>query len=228
MHCVAEPFKAHPFAVASEKTIAQLGDEIAVLSAHIQAATYRLLVLIREFEDLNGWEEGFSSCARWLSWRVGLAPGAAREKVRVARALAELPVMSEAMRQGELSYSKVRALTRVATPQNEERLLGFAQAGTAHHVERVVRAWRGIDARKELQRDTARHGKRYFRIYTDDDGMVIIRGRLTPEVGAVVMRALEAAQDKLYLEQEQNVPAGTPEVEQNRADALALVAEAAL
>ena len=115
-----------------------------------------------------------------------------------------------------------------ATPQNEERLLGFAQAGTAHHVERVVRAWRGIDARKELQRDTARHGKRYFRIYTDDDGMVVIRGRLTPEVGAVVMRALEAAQDKLYLEQEQNVPAGTPEVEQNRADALALVAEAAL
>ena len=176
MHCVAEPFKAHPFAVAREKTIAQLGDEIAVLSAHIQAATYRLLVLIREFEDLNGWEEGFSSCARWLSWRVGLAPGAAREKVRVARALAELPVMSEAMRQGELSYSKVRALTRVATPQNEERLLGFAQAGTAHHVERVVRAWRGIDARKELQRDTARHGKRYFRIYTDDDGMVVIRG----------------------------------------------------
>ena len=68
-----------------------LGNEIAALSAHIQAATYRLLVLIREFDERNGWNTGFRSCAHWLNWRTGLEMGAAREKVRVARALVDLP-----------------------------------------------------------------------------------------------------------------------------------------
>ena len=93
----------------------RLGDEIAVLSAHLDAATARLLELIREFDARGGWNTGFRSCAAWLSWRIGLDLGAARERVRVARALGPLPLLAEALTRGELSYAKARALTRVAT-----------------------------------------------------------------------------------------------------------------
>jgi hypothetical protein len=102
----------------------QLGDEIAELSPHLAAATARLLDLIPEFDIRAGWNTGFRSCAAWLSWRVGFAPGAAREHVRVARALGTLPLLSQALARGELSYAKVREVTRVATPETEERLLG--------------------------------------------------------------------------------------------------------
>jgi hypothetical protein len=124
----------------------RLGDEIAELSAHLDAATARLLTLIREFDARGGWNTGFRSCAAWLSWRVGLEPGTARERVRVARALGTLPRLAEALARGELSYAKVRELTRVATPETEERLLAVGQAGTASHVERIVRGWRRVDA----------------------------------------------------------------------------------
>jgi len=117
----------------------RLGDEIAELSAHLEAATARLLDLIREFDARGGWNTGFRSCAAWLSWRVGLDLGAARERVRVARSLAALPRLAQALGRGELSYAKVRALTRVATPETEERLLGMGRASTASHVERIVR-----------------------------------------------------------------------------------------
>jgi uncharacterized protein DUF222 len=87
----------------------RLGDEIAELSAHLEAATARLLDLIREFDARGGWNTGFRSCAAWLSWRVGLDPGAAREKVRVARALGTLPLLASALARGELSYAKAWA-----------------------------------------------------------------------------------------------------------------------
>jgi len=116
-----------------------LGNEIAELSAHLDAATARLLGLIREFDARGGWNNGFRSCADWLAWRVGLDLGAARERVRVARALETLPRLAEALARGELSYAKVRALTRVATPETEARLLTVGRAGTAAHVERIVR-----------------------------------------------------------------------------------------
>jgi hypothetical protein len=97
----------------------RLGDEIAELSAHLDAATGRLLALIREFDARGGWNTGFRSCAEWLGWRAGLDIGASRERVRVARALGALPLLSAALARGELSYAKVRALTRVATPEIE-------------------------------------------------------------------------------------------------------------
>ena len=124
----------------------KLGDEIAELAALLEAATARLLDLIREFDAREGWGNGFKSCAHWLSWRVGYAPGAAREHVRVARALGSLPLLSKALTRGELSYAKVRELTRVATPETEERLLAVGRVGTAEHVERsfgVGVAWIG-------------------------------------------------------------------------------------
>src|SRR5258708_3803990 len=133
--------------VATHDRVAELdrlGDEIAELSAHLDAATARLLVLIREFDARAGWNTGFRSCAHWLSWRVGLELGAARERVRVARALEALPGLAQALARGELSYAKARALTRVATPETEERLLAVGKAGTAQHVERNVRGWRRV------------------------------------------------------------------------------------
>ena len=154
-----------------------------------------LLVLIHQFDQREGWSE-FASCAHWLSWRAGLAPGAAREHVRVARALADLPRLSDAMRRGVISYSKVRAVTRVATPETEQTLLDVALAGTAAHVEQVVRAWRRVDRTAEAADDRRRHASRVLHTWVDDDGMVVVRGRLTPEVGAVLRRALEAACDQ--------------------------------
>src|SRR5712692_10128743 len=144
--------------VTTSEPIAELdhlGDEIAELSANLDAATARLLELIREFDARGGWNHGFRSCAHWLNWRVGMQLGAAREHVRVARALGLLPRLADALARGELSYSKVRALTRVATPETEEQLLAVGKAGTACHVERIVRGWRRVDRLAET-RETAR------------------------------------------------------------------------
>jgi hypothetical protein len=151
-------------------TEAALGNEIADLSAHLEAATARLLDLIREFDAREGWNSGFRSCAHWLSWRVGLDLGAARQRVRVARALGTLPRLAEALAHGELSYAKVRALTRIATPETEERLLKFGRTGTADHVERLVRGWRRVDRIAEACETAERHKRRALHVYQDEDG----------------------------------------------------------
>jgi len=213
----------------------RLGDEIAELSAHLDAATARLLALIREFDARGGWNTGFRSCAAWLSWRVGLDMGAARERVRVAHALEALPLLAEALARGELSYAKVRALTRVATPQTEARLAAVGRAGTAAHVERIVRGWRQVDRRAEARQAARQHAGRGVRVYEDDDGMVVVQGRLTPEAGALLRRALEAGREVLYqkarrgsLPDPADPVAQPPTMAQQQADALVLVAESAL
>ena len=217
-----------------------LGERIAELSSRIQAATYDLLVLIREFDAQIGWS-GWTSCAHWLSWRTGLAPGAAREHVRVARALGNLPKLSGAMRRGAVSYSKVRAVTRVATPETEQALLDVAQSGTAAHVEQIVRGWRRVDRTAERTEEKQRQDRRSLRTWVDDDGMVVVQGRLTPEVGAALRRALEAACDQarpavvdsanadseasdIALAEEELAPSFA----QRQADAIGTVAECAL
>ena len=214
----------------------RLGNEIAELAAPLDAATARRLDLIREFDARGGWNSGFASCAAWLTWRVGFAPGAAREHVRVARALAALPRLAQALARGELSYAKVRALTRVATPETEERLLAVGRAGTAEHVERIVRGWRQVDRQAEAREAALQHAGRALHVYPETDGTVIVRGRLTPEVGAVLLKALAAARDTLYPptpravggDGQGHVPAETPTLVQQQADALALLAETAL
>jgi hypothetical protein len=219
----------------------RLGDEIAELSAHLDAATARLLDLIREFDARAGWNTGFRSCAAWLSWRVGLDLGASRERVRVARALGTLPLLAQSLARGELSYAKVRALTRVATPDTEERLLVVGRSGTAEHVERIVRGWRCVDRQAEAQETTQRHKSRALHVYQDEDGMVVIRGRLEPEVGTLLMQALAAGREVLYQKARANekahghetnsavdVSAETSTIAQQQADALALLAETAL
>ena len=130
----------------------------------------------------------------------------------------------------------MRAITRVATPETEDRLLQFALAGTAAHVERLVRAWRRADRQAEADEDRRQRAGRYLHTYTDEDGLLVVRARMTPEAGAVLQRALEAAEDRLYREaadaesQGGAVRRAEPETTagQRRADALALVAESAL
>jgi uncharacterized protein DUF222 len=221
-----------------EASLQRLGDEIAELSAHLDAASARLLDLIRRFDAEGGWNNGFRSCAEWLSWRTGLDLGAAREKVRVARALGNLPRLAQALARGELSYAKVRALTRVATPETEERLLKIGHAGTAEHVERIVRGWRWMDRKAEIDNAALQHKRRALHVYRSDDGTVIVRGRLAPEVGALLLKALDAAREALYQQARMagsahasaETPVGSdmPSMEQQQADALALLVETAL
>ena len=168
--------------------------------------------------------EGFRSCAHWLNWRTGLDLGAAREKLRVAAALADLNHLSAAMACGRLSYSIVRALTRVATPATEARLVAVACCATGAQVERLVRGWRQADCEAQPDAEQVRLARRTLSTRVDDDGMLVLRARLTPEVGAVVLRAVEAA-----LEQVPPAAEGDEESSaQRRADALGLVAESAL
>ncbi len=212
--------------------VERIGEAIAGLAARLHAVTYELLVLLREFDARSGWNTGFLSCAHWLHWRTGIDLGAAREKVRVAKALAQLPSISASMQRGRVSYAKVRALTRIATPQNEAALLNLALAGTAVHVERVVRGWRQVDRAVETRRTESKHLHRMLTTYVDDDGMVVLRARLTPEAGALVQRAIQAASDQLFRDGRDCArPVALGEEvngRQRSADALVLLAEAAL
>jgi len=151
--------------------------------------------------------------------------------VRVARALGTLPLLARALARGELSYAKVRALTRVATPETEERLLKIGRAGTAAHVECIVRGWRKVDRIAEAREARRQHGGRALHVYQDEDGMVTVRGRLTPEVGVLLMQALDAARDTLYQQARLQCVDGSsdaPTMAQRQADALALLAKTAL
>ncbi|MEO5509236.1 MAG: DUF222 domain-containing protein [Longimicrobiales bacterium] len=211
-----------------------IGDEIAELAAQLDAATYRLLTLLYEFDKRNGWHTGFRTCAHWLSWRTGMDLGAAREKVRVARALHQLPALSDVMRRGVLSYSKARALTRIATPANESDLLELAMHGTAAHIERIVRAWRTINGNEEADHERQRHEQRELSLLIDADGSYVLRGRLDPEAGALLQRALEMAREELYgrhagrsVGRKVGLSAGGCTT-QELADAMGLVAEIAL
>jgi 5-methylcytosine-specific restriction endonuclease McrA len=167
---------------------------------------------------------------------VGLDLGAARERVRVARALGPLPLLADALARGALSYAKVRALTRVATPETEARLLAVGRAGTAAHVERIVRGWRRVDRQAEAREAARQHAGRALHVYQDEDGTVVLRGRVAPEVGALLLRALDAARETLYQRArvgEGRPPGADPAMEpptraQQQADALALLAETAL
>lgn len=223
-----------PVSDADSDFAEDLGDEIATLAAHIHAATHRFLVLIARFDRLLGWEPaGHRTCAHWLAFRTGLDLGTAREHVRVARALEELPHTNAAMARGALAFSQVRALTRVAKPDTEDDLLVLAEGCTTAQLERVVRAWKRGSRKDEAQQERERHRSRTLSVFPDEEGMYVVTGLLDPEVGALLMRALEAASDALYRKRERvSDPAHAydPEREaaRRRADAVGLLAERAL
>jgi hypothetical protein len=172
----------------------QLRAQITELAGHLNAAHHRWLVLIAEFDRRQGWSDGATqSCAHWLNWQCGLDMGAAREKVRVAHALEKLPKISTAMERGALSYSKVRALTRVASEVTEEYFLDIALHGTASHVEKLVRGYRRAREAEELSREAQQQACRSLRYSYNEDGSMELRGCLPAEMGALVIQALDAA-----------------------------------
>jgi hypothetical protein len=172
--------------------------EITTLAGHLNAAHARFLALVAELDRRNGWAEwGVKSCAHWLNWKCGIDLGAAREKVRAARALAELPKVATAMAEGRISYAKVRAITRVADAGNEDYLLGIALHGTASHVEDVVRGYRRALDAEELSREAIQQRDQSLLWFTEPGGSLSIRAKLPAEVGALFVRALQAALDTL-------------------------------
>lgn len=210
-----------------------LENQITELAGHLNAANYRWLRLIAEFDRRNGWAGAkLISCAHWLNFKCGLNLGAARERVRVAHALPALPKIAASMARGELSYSKVRALTRIACADTEDGLLMIALHGTAHHVETLVRHYRRAEQVEQLAREESQEKNCSFSCWRDSDGSVVFHGRVPALTGELFMKALEAGVDE--------VPATEPTAPKypegefgealrpyaaRRADALALMAE---
>ena len=174
------------------ENLEELGQEIASLSAHLDAAAHRLLECIRRFDEACGWhEQGAVSCAHWLAWRLGWDPATAREKVRVARALGRLPAIDESLRTARLSYAKVRALTRVATPENEAKLLEMALMATGAQLERLCRGYRGV---LDNERTPAPE-ERSVRQRLLAGGMVKLELVLEPDEADLILRAIERARE---------------------------------
>ena len=173
-----------------------LGEAIAEAAAMLDAAMHRFLTQLREFDRLRAWEwSGALTCAHWLSWRVGLDLGAARERVRVARKLVELPLIDRALAEGSISYSKVRAMTRVATAMNEADLLTMARTMTGAQLERICRLTRQVTSLDGKDPRDVEDRERHAVSRRMDDGMVSIRIVLHPDEAARVMKALELASD---------------------------------
>ncbi len=217
----------------------ELENNLTQLAAHINAATCRFLLLIAEFDRREAWgHEGLKSCAHWLNWKCGISLGAAREKVRVANALEGLPLVSASFAKGELSFSKVRAITRVATPETEDYLLMIAQHGTASHLEHLVQGYRRVQRyEEETLGANTQHANRYLSYYHDDEGCLVISARLPADQGEALVKSIESARE-VMLSERKNVPAGTSPENSNdselntnepfaaqRADALVLMAE---
>jgi hypothetical protein len=181
-----------PFAHLSDDDMA---DEITTWAGRVAAGEARLLELIGEFDRREAWAQvGVLSCAHWLSWRLGMGLKAAYERVRVAQALAGLPLTSAAFRAGRVSWTQVRAITRVATAEDEQTYVEAARHATGAQLERLVRGVRR--ARKVVEDEAdpqqAAHAMR-ARVSYDADGSWVLTVRMPAEAGAVVMAALEQA-----------------------------------
>ena len=193
-----------------ELPLERLEAEICELAGHLAAGECRWLLLLSEFDRREGWAGwGLHSCAHWVSYRCGLGLQAAREKLRVGRRLGELPLVREAFAAGELSYSKVRALCRVARPETEPALLEMARYATTAQLEEIVRTYRAVTGREEIGRHNDRYEGRFARWHWDDDGSLVISARLSPEDGAVVLAALQAGREAVEATTEADaVPSG--------------------
>jgi hypothetical protein len=207
--------------------------EILRLCTNIQLAEFRLLELIGELDARQPWRhEAMPSCAHWLNAHCGIDLVTAREKVRIARVLPELPAVRAAFRDGEISYSKVRAITRVADRHNEAELLAMARAKNATQVEREVKALRQADRLKESGAAFAAYRHRTFDCHIDESGTLVFEGRLPAEQGALLLQALDRAMDWLFRGQPHRArlrrdDARVEDMPQpvRRADALAILAE---
>jgi hypothetical protein len=215
-------------ALSASLSLEELEAQITELAGQLNAANYRWLLLIAEFDRRQGWADGsLQSCAHWLNFKVGLNLGAAREKVCVAHALPALPKIAAAMARGHLSYSKVRALTRVATEATEDSLLMIALHGTAYHVEKTVRYFREAQQAEELSRDMQQQVNRTVDYWYDSDGSLIFKAHLPALGGAMLIQALESALSDVPVKEAGTTLGGeqAQTYQARRADALALLAE---
>ncbi|MHB1929343.1 MAG: HNH endonuclease signature motif containing protein [Acidimicrobiales bacterium] len=172
--------------------------EICSLSSQLAATTCRLLLAIAAYDRRQGWAQWeCRSMAHWLCWKASMGAGTAREHVRVARALEDLPVLRAEFAAGRLSYSQVRAITRVATGPIESELVRLAQQMPANRLEKLVGTYRSVRA-ASLTSARAQHDKRGMTTWTDADGTGVIVLRLPAEDAALVVRAVEAEADAEY------------------------------
>jgi uncharacterized protein DUF222/HNH endonuclease len=211
----------HPECLSAE----ELESELATLAAHLAAGMCRWLALLAEFDRRGGWaQQGAVSCADWVAWRCALSPRSAREHVRVARSLVELPATRAAFARGELSYAKVRALTRAATPESEEGLLEMGRVYTAAQLERTVRVYRRVTTKEAREQHEAAN----LCVFWNPDGSLELHGRLAPEDGALVLRALEAVRDSLWKQCARGSAEPRPARQASTAEALVRLADRAL
>src|SRR6478609_5544949 len=194
---------AEPARVPLERLEAQ----ICELAGHLAAATCRFLVLLADFDARRGWASWeMGSCAQWLSWKCQMSSGTAREHVRVARALRDLPVIRARFAAGRLSYAKVRALTRIATPATEAGLAELAGPMTANQLERFARAHRQVTRADDADARVRRRLAWRF----EEDGSLSGTFRLPPLQGVVLLKALRAACADLAGDPREDVSAETP------------------
>ncbi|HTX29959.1 MAG TPA: DUF222 domain-containing protein [Solirubrobacteraceae bacterium] len=215
---------------AEEVRLEELETQICELAAHLAATTCRWLLLIAEFDARGGWSDwGAKSCAQWLCWRCSIGRVTAREHVRVARRLLELPLVRAAFSRGELTYCKVRAISRVAAPETEEQLVHLARHATGAQVEKLVRLYGGaISATTDSAQDI--HERRSLTYQWNEDGSLSLEARLTPEDGALVLAALKAAEaeDTPAQSASAEAPANYSQLSALRADALVSLARGRL
>ena len=180
-------------AAETEAAAGDLAGEVTRLAGEIETATQKLLACIRRFEASEVWlEQGAGSCAHWLAWRIGWDLITAWERVRVARALGGLPAIDAALGSGELSYAKVRALTRVATRDNERRLLDIARDATSAELEQVCRRLRsGVGG--ETAGSRSGEDRRGVRVRPTGAGLVRVEATLHENEALLVMEAIERA-----------------------------------
>ena len=210
--------------------VARHDRRIGELGAHINAAMAEALLELGEFLGLDGWgDHGAKTPEDWVVWRLGVTMGDARAHVRIARRLQEVPKIAASFGKGELSYWQVRAMIPVATPEIEDDLLNIARYSTASQLQRIVGAYKGCLDRIELENANERHRQRSLHYFFDGDGFLVVRGRLSPEDGRLLVEALEAAKRSLRDEMpEKGNDAEVPTGEQISADALTEVARNAL
>ena len=183
----------------SEVPLERLEREIEAHAARANADMCRWLELVAEFERRSGWNNwGCLSCAHWVAWRCSFSLRSAREHVRVARCLEKLPLIHAEFAAGRLSYSKVRALSRVADGESEPQLLELSSHATAAQLDLLIRSY----SRASAVAAGEIHRNRYVTWIWNDDGSLSLHANLPPEDGATVIAALEAAAERLRDEQD--------------------------
>jgi hypothetical protein len=188
----------------SSLSVEELADGICLRAGRIAAAQAELLIWIAEFDRREGWAgPGMLSCAHWLSWRLGLSPGTGRELVRVARRAQELPALAEAFGDGRVSYSKLRAITRVAEPDDGVDWVGAARHSSAAQLERIVRGVRRARGAQEVEADPEAAAWAFrTRLRYDDDGGFTMTIRGPAELAPVIRAGLDAKRAELQRERD--------------------------